>query len=75
MAGLRDYHRPLMAGIKIDSKYGKKHNVRHIEGGTLTGLATRLSDFKSMLVTCLHVMAGKTNDGSLRNPGRNELMF
>ena len=43
-------HRPLMAGIGVSDSVGTQ--------GTLTGLATRRSDGKRVLVTCLHVMAG-----------------
>ncbi len=47
------YHRPLMAGIAIK---GREPD----EQGTLTGIATRISNGvrQKVLVTCLHVLAG-----------------
>ena len=52
-------HRPLVSGIRIRavaiSSQGERTNL---EGGTLTGLATRNSDDEKMLVTNLHVISG-----------------
>ena len=47
MGEINDRHRPLMAGIKIASSENR---------GTLTGLATRDSDGKRVLVTNLHIV-------------------
>ena len=43
------HHRPLVAGIGISASSGAK--------GTLTGLATRNSDGKKVLVTNLHIVS------------------
>ena len=48
MGNLTEFHRPLLAGIRIKSS-------AHDEYGTLTGLATRYEDGKRVLVTNLHV--------------------
>ena len=45
-------HRPLLAGIKINTNHGE---------GTLTGLARRTSNNQQVLVTNLHVMAGSAD--------------
>ena len=50
------YHRPVMAGIKIATK--NTGSSKKNSEGTLTGVATRLSDNKTVLVTNLHVMTG-----------------
>ena len=47
MGATNTRHRPLVAGIEISASDG--------DVGTLTGLATRDSDGKNVLVTCLHV--------------------
>ena len=44
------YHRPLMAGVKINSQ----------GSGTLSGIATSNSDGQPMLVTSLQVMLGNS---------------
>ncbi len=46
-------HRPLMAGIEIKTRT-PGHRERN-DSGTLTGLATRNTDGKRVLVTNLHV--------------------
>ena len=48
MGELHEHHSPLLAGIKVASS-------ADINPGTLTGLATRNSDGKRVLVTNLHV--------------------
>ena len=57
MSGTGNLHRPLLSGIKITSRMGSPISHRYVGEGTLTGLATRNSDRKKMLVTNLHVMA------------------
>ena len=49
------YHRPVMAGIKIATK-NRGSSVKNSEG-TLTGVAIRLSDNNTVLVTNLHVVS------------------
>lgn len=44
-------HRPLVSGILIRSGKTENNTLREIEFGTLTGLATRNSDGKKVLVT------------------------
>ena len=78
MSGTRDYHRPLVSGIRVAS--GREvmevvRRVQYVEGGTLTGLATRNTDGKKVLVTNMHVMAGETDDGRFRNPSGDEEMY
>ena len=48
MGNRTEFHRPLLAGIRIKSSAHDSH-------GTLTGLATRYEDGKRVLVTCRHV--------------------
>ena len=48
MGNRTEFHRPLLAGIRVKSSAHDSH-------GTLTGLATRNSDGKRVLVTNLHV--------------------
>ena len=74
MGGTRDKHRPLLGGIQIKSGTGR-HSVRSVGAGTLTGLATRNSDGRKVLVTNLHVMAGKDDSDDYRNPSGNEEMY
>ena len=63
MSKASEYHRPLVSGIRIQSgKDETRRGVRSIwsvGAGTLTGLATRNSDGMKLLVTNMHVMAGK----------------
>ena len=73
MSGTRDYHRPLVSGIHMQSGTGS-FSIRTVGAGTLTGLATRNSDVKKMLVTNLHVMAGEGDNGRFRNPSGDEEM-
>ena len=51
MSELTTFHRPLLGGVQVESAVF----------GTLTGLATRRSDGKRVLVTNLHVMAGSVH--------------
>ena len=53
MGAANTRHRPLTAGIGVSDSDGTQ--------GTLTGLATRRSDGKKVLVTNLHVMAGSVH--------------
>ena len=55
MGDRNTYHRPVMAGIKIATKNRGSSQMNDV--GTLTGLATRLSDNKTVLVTCLHLIS------------------
>ena len=55
MGDRNTYHRPVMAGIKIATKNRGSSQMNDV--GTLTGLATRLSDNKTVLVTNLHVVS------------------
>ena len=50
MSRTKDNHRPLLSGIEITSRIGET-NLRYVGAGTLTGLATRNSDGKKVLVT------------------------
>ena len=70
----RDYHRPLVSGIQIKSGTGP-FSIRTVGAGTLTGLATRNSDGKKMLVANLHVMAGEGDNGEYREPTGSEEMY
>ena len=74
MADRMLFHRPLASGIRIRSGKKKGNGLETIEGGTLTGLATRNSDGKKVLVTNLHVMAG-LSDGEPQEPSGNEEMY
>ena len=53
MSDSDSHHRPLMAGIEIKTKTPELPERK--ETGTLTGLATRNTDGKRVLVTCRHV--------------------
>ena len=75
MGATNAFHRPLVSGIKIQSGKKKGNRLEAIIGGTLTGLATRNSDGKKVLVTNLHVMAGEDDDGNYHNPSGNEEMY
>ena len=68
-------HRPLRGGLGIRSYTGTEDNLSYVEGGTLTGLATRNISNKRVLVTALHVMAGKDDENNFQNPSGNEMMF
>ena len=74
MGATRSYHRPLVSGIQIKSGTGSS-SIRTVGAGTLTGLATRNSDGKKMLVTNMHVMAGEGDNGEFREPTGNEEMY
>ena len=53
--------RPLRSGLRITSRTGTtQYDHRHVEGGTLTGLATRKSDDAPMLVTVDEVRINTT---------------
>ena len=53
-------HRPLLSGLRIDALKNENGTYTKINGGTLTGLATRNSDNKKLLVTNRHGMAAPT---------------
>ena len=55
MGDRNTYHRPVMAGIKIATK--NRGASEKTSEGTLTGVATRLSDNKTVPVTCLHLIS------------------
>ncbi|MCY3542781.1 MAG: hypothetical protein OXH22_01865 [Chloroflexi bacterium] len=74
MSRTRDKHRPLLSGLRIMSRIGEI-NTLLVGSGTFTGLATRNSDGKKVLVTNLHVLAGDDDNGNLRNPSGNEEMY
>ena len=78
MTRTEDRHRPLLSGIKIISGTGQGP-IQRISAGTLTGVATRNSDGKKVLVTNLHVMAGTnpgpSNTSFYRNPTGGEEMY
>ena len=59
MRATNTFHRPLVSGIRIESVKEVDNSPQVIALGTLTGLATRNSDGKKMLVTNMHVMANK----------------
>ena len=69
------HHRPLVSGILIRSGKTENNTLREIAAGTLTGLATRNSDGKKVLVTNLHVMVGVDDNGNLRNPSGTEEIY
>ena len=68
-------HRPLRGGLGIRSYTGTERNLSYVDGGTLTGLATRNISNKRVLVTALHVMAGTDDEDNFQNPSGNEMMF
>ncbi len=49
-------HRPLIAGLKIQAARARQGNPPTPKAGTLTGLATRNSDGKRVLVACRHTL-------------------
>ena len=67
MADHESRHRPTRAGLYVSSK---RTTGEILTGGTLTGLASRDSDSKKVLVTNQHVMAG-----AMRNLTGNEEMY
>ncbi len=69
------HHRPLLSGIRIQSGTEGKYAIGLDGAGTLTGLATRNSDGRKMLVTNLHVMAGRGANGAIQNPSGDEKMY
>ena len=71
----KTYHRPLVSGIAVLSGKTVENRIEIIGTGTLTGLATRDSDDKKVLVTNLHVMAGVDANGNYRNPTGSEEMY
>ena len=63
-------HRPLFSGLKVTSRRPAPPSEAPgetvgITSGTLTGVATRDSDGVQVLVTNLHVLAGKTTTVSV----------
>lgn len=75
MAETTDKHRPLVSGLNIHSHAIREGRHTHIGEGTLTGLATRKSDGRQMLVTALHVMSEDDALGVYKNPVGDEMMF
>ena len=71
MGATNTHHRPLVSGIRIVSAKMLGSTLQSISRGTLTGLATRNSDGKKVLVTNLHVMIG--GSGPMRPTGREEM--
>ena len=81
MGEVNTNHKTLVSGLQIKSgKQGRiipgdhgepQYAPHHIADGTLTGLATRNSDNKKVLVTCLHVMTGSVQT----NPSGDEEMY
>ncbi len=71
MGRTTEYHRPLVSGIGVVSARRVNNQLQTITIGTLTGLATRNSDGKKMLVTNSHVMTGDIQT----NPSGNEEMY
>ena len=67
MGDTTSFHRPLVAGIGIRASDGT--------AGTLTGLATRNSDGKKVLVTNLHVVAGVTDSREYQELSGNEELY
>ena len=75
MGATNTHHRPLVSGIEIKSGRRVNGNLLTVGGGgTLTGLATRTSDGKKVLVTNQHVIAG-TDDGAFRDLVGDEEMY
>ncbi len=59
MTNTNKNHRPLVGGLWIRTgKPNDSGELDVLENGTLTGLATRKSNGKKVLVTCKHVMTG-----------------
>ena len=69
------YHRPLVSGIRIKSARREGNGLQPIGGGTLTGLATRNSDGKKLLVANLHIMAGLGDNYQFQEPSGGEEMY
>ena len=67
MGDTTSFHRPLVAGIGIRASDGT--------AGTLTGLATRNSDGKKVLVTNLHVVAGVIDSREYQELSGNEELY
>ena len=58
MPSQHEKHRPVIGGIMIGVAFTRLGNMLLQQGkGTLTGVATRLSDNKTVLVTCLHLVS------------------
>ena len=73
MGATNKRHRPLTAGISIASAIGEEAMPGALDqpelrgpfgGGTLTGVATRKSDNRKVLVTNLHCMVGIRGSGT-----------
>ena len=58
MGATNAFHRPLVSGVWIESVKEVDNSPKAFSRGTLTGLATRNSDGKKVLVTNQHVMVG-----------------
>ena len=74
MSGERAVHRPLVSGLRIESRTGDENYTNYVGGGTLGGLAS-LSDGTKVLFTNAHVMAGLGANDVIRNPTGDEMMF
>ena len=72
MGDAKSFHRPLQGGTRVTSAIAEHGRLVYQSGGTLTGLATRNSDQKKVLVTNLHVMTGDSNE---YQPSGNEEMY
>ena len=72
MGATSAYHRPLVSGIRVvNVKRDENEGILSSGVGTLTGLATRNSDGRKVLVTNLHVITGRIQ----RNPSGGEEMY
>ena len=71
----RLFHRPLVAGLYIESGIVEDGNRRVVSGGTLTGLARRNTNNDKMLITAQHVMAGLDEDDDYVVPTGREEMY
>ena len=69
MSATNRFHRPLVAGVQVMSAATVQGQLTTVSGGTLTGLATRNSDGKRVLVTNLHSIAA---DGHWERVNGNE---
>ena len=73
MEELTGLHRPLLSGVEILSVRETATTPEPIPAGSFAGLATHNGQL--VLVTALHVMAGKDSSGNDRNPRGGEAMY
>ena len=77
----QDHHETLVGGIHIASgrtvedESGRNRFEKGGNGGTLTGLATRQSDGKKVLVTNLHCMTRVDDQDRIWDPIGDEEMY